>query len=88
MFASGSALFSGFATAAFHNMYFRVKLAAIVLAGVNAGVYHVVTERRIARWDESASPPLPARMAGMVSVALWTLVILAGRMVAYTLYSR
>ena len=87
MFLSGSLLLSGFATAAYGNLYFRIKVSALVLAGLNALVYHAVTERTIARWNDAARPPLPARMAGLISVALWATVILAGRMMAYTLYS-
>ena len=45
-----------------------------------------VTERRIERWDEAARPPLSARMAGLTSVLLWTGVIMAGRMMSYTMF--
>jgi hypothetical protein len=88
MFVSGGLLLTGFATAAYGNVYFRAKLVAILLAGLNAFGYHAVTERRMAQWDNSPRTPLPARMAGIVSIALWAIVILAGRMMSYTLYSR
>jgi hypothetical protein len=86
MFVSGAMLFSGFATKAYVNDYFRVKVVAILLAGVNALYYHAVTERRIAEWDESALPPLPARLAGMISLLMWAIVIVAGRMMSYTMF--
>ena len=86
MFISGAFLFTGFATRAYGNVYFRLKLAAIVLAGVNALFYHLVTERRIARWDDAARPPLAARVAGVISIVVWTIVILAGRMMSYTMF--
>lgn len=88
MFVTGGLLLSGAATAAYGNLYFRIKGSALVLAAVNALVYHAVTEPRIARWDDAARPPLAARMAGLISVALWATVIVAGRMMSYTLYSR
>jgi hypothetical protein len=53
---------------------------------VNAFVYHRFTERRIAQWDDSASPPAGARLAGLVSICVWTVVIIAGRMMAYTMF--
>jgi hypothetical protein len=87
MFASGGLLLSGFASSAYRNPAFRIKMVALLLAGINALVYHGFTERGISGWNDEARPPLPARMAGLTSIALWTLVILAGRMVAYTLYS-
>lgn len=86
MFVSGGLLLAGFATAAYGNVYFRVKVVAIVLAGVNAAVYHLVTERRIAQWDAGARPAGPARAAGLASILLWAVVILAGRMMSYTMF--
>ena len=88
MFVTGALLLSGAATAAYGNAYFRVKMSALFLAGVNAIVYHMVTERGIRNWNDDARPPLAARMAGLISVVLWATVILAGRMMSYTLYSR
>jgi Family of unknown function (DUF6644) len=87
MFISGALLFTGFATKAYGNVYFRLKLAAIVLACVNAAFYHLVTERRIARWNDAARPPLPVRFAGITSIVVWAMVIMAGRMMSYTMFS-
>ena len=87
MFLSGLLLFTGFATKAYGNVYFRIKLTAIVLAGVNALVYHRTTERRIAHWNDDARPPMPARLAGVISIVVWTIAIMAGRMMSYTMFS-
>jgi hypothetical protein len=86
MFASGVALLAAYATAAFDNLYFRIKLAALVLAGANALFYHRVTERQIRHWDEAATPVSPARAAGLISIALWAVVIVSGRMMSYTMF--
>jgi hypothetical protein len=86
MFVSGGFLLAGFATAAFENVYFRIKVAAMVCAGVNALLYHWITERRIEQWDDSRRLPLPARTAGLVSIAVWTVVVLSGRMMSYTIF--
>ena len=87
MMLSGATILTGFATSAYKNPYFRVKLIALLLAGLNATVYHTNVERRIALWDRSPLPPLAARMAGILSIVAWTTVILAGRMMSYTLYT-
>jgi hypothetical protein len=87
MMLSGATIFTGFATSAYKNPYFRGKLIAIALAGLNAFVYHTNVERRIARWERSPLPPVAARMAGIISILAWTTVILAGRMMSYTLYT-
>ena len=70
VFLSGVIIFVGFATAAYGNLYFRVKLAAMALAAVNALIYHFTTERTIALWDGAATPPLGARIAGAASIAV------------------
>ena len=86
MFVSGTFLLAGFATAAYSNFYFRIKVVALLLAGVNAAIYHLVTERRIAQWDQTPKPPGTARLAGLTSMFLWAVIILAGRMMSYTMF--
>jgi hypothetical protein len=86
MVASGVLLFTGFATSAYANGYFRFKLVALALAGVNALVYHFTVGRRAADWDAFAVPPPAARAAGLASLLIWTAVILAGRMISYTMF--
>ena len=86
MFTSGALLFVGFATKAYANMYFRIKLSAIVFAGINALVYHLVTERQIARWNDAARPPAAVRLAGIISIVVWASVVMAGRMMSYTMF--
>ena len=86
MFVSGATLFAAYATSASGNLYFWIKAAALLLAGVNALVYHFTTERAIARWDDAPRPPLAARLAGLTSIVVWAVVILAGRMMSYTMF--
>lgn len=83
---TGALLFTGYATAAAGNIFFRLKLAAMLLAGVNALYYHRVTEPSAASWEQDAIPPASARRAGFISMALWAVVILCGRVMAYTMY--
>lgn len=83
---SGGALFVGYAVPAYGNGWFRLKLAALFVAGVNALVYHA----RTSAWVEHAAPdeslPLSAHVAGIVSMLSWAVVILAGRMLSYTMF--
>jgi hypothetical protein len=55
------------------------------LAGVNMLVFHFVTYKDVQRWDTSDVIPSSARMAGGLSLLLWTLVIFFGRWVGFTL---
>jgi hypothetical protein len=85
MFGSGAWLFTGFATKAYPNIYFRLKMSAILLGAINALVFHFLTERHLAGWNEGTTPP-SARLAGAISISVWAIAILAGRMMAYTMY--
>lgn len=87
MLLTGATLFTAYATLAYGNFFFRVKMAAIALAGANAAVLHFVTQRKSAAWDDAETPPLGARAAGFVSIVLWVAVMLAGRMMSYTMFS-
>lgn len=86
MFATGAMLFTGFASNALANGYFRAKLLLLAAAAVNAVVYHRVTERGIAAWDDAPVPPRAARLAGLFSILIWASVILCGRMLSYTMF--
>ena len=82
LFNAGAALFIAFATTAYGNGYFRLKMAALTLAGANAVVFHF-----LARWSgERPVSPAAMRVAGSISIVLWTAVILAGRMMSYTMF--
>jgi hypothetical protein len=79
MFVSGGLLFWALAAKCYGNPYFQIKLAAITFAGINALVYHGMTERSIAEWDTAAVPPLGARIAGLLSITCWMVTMAAGR---------
>jgi hypothetical protein len=87
MIASGLTLFATYATLAYGNFYFRLKMIALVLAGLNALVFHFMTQRTSAGWDAAPRPPAAARVAGLTSIVLWVAVMLAGRMMSYTMFS-
>ena len=87
MFGSGTVLFMAYATAAYGNVFFRLKMLALLLAGANALALHFVSNRQQSSWDTAVRPPLSVRMAGLVSILLWLTVIVAGRMMSYTMFS-
>jgi hypothetical protein len=65
------------------NVFFQVKMVMLVLAGVNAVLFHLTTYRGVTAWDLDDRPPSRARAAAVVSLALWSLIIVSGRMIAY-----
>jgi hypothetical protein len=86
MLISGATLFVAFATAAYANGYFRLKIILLVVAAVNAVIFHRVTQRDATLWDAAARPPASVRLAGFASLVAWAGVILAGRMMSYTMF--
>jgi hypothetical protein len=85
-FATGVILFAGYATEAYKNAFFWSKMATIALAGVNALVYHLFTEKQLVTGEQDAPIPAAARAAGIVSIVLWATVIICGRMMSYTIF--
>ncbi len=66
----------------FGKVLYWIKMALIVLAGVNALLFHFTTYRSVAKWD-TAGPPLGAKVAGGLSLALWAGIVAFGRLTAY-----
>jgi len=86
MVASGALLFYSAPVVRYHNLFFRFKMVALVLALLNVWVFHATVYRRVADWDLDPVPPRQARVAARVSLVLWALIITAGRMMAYQGY--
>lgn len=81
---SGILLFISDAVEFAGNTAFRAKLALIVLAGLNALLFHARVYRHAGEWDgQNAGPPAGAIAAAVLSLILWLAVITAGRMIAY-----
>jgi hypothetical protein len=83
MVVSGTLLFYSGPVRAYSNIFFRVKLFLIVLAGLNALLFHLTIFRSAERWDAAALPPPRARLAGAFSLLFWSGVVICGRMQAY-----
>ena len=80
---TGLLLFSSEATKMYSNLGFEIKMALIVVAGVNALVFHSVAYRSVGKWDNDPVGPLSARAAGLISILLWGGIVAAGRWIAY-----
>ena len=83
MIASGLLLFYAIPVRTYQNLFFRIKVVMLVLAGINAWVFHATIWRRVASWDLEPTPPRGARFAGVASLVLWAGIVFAGRMIAY-----
>ncbi len=83
MVMTGVLLFYAIPVRSYQNIFFRIKVVMLVLAGVNAWVFHTTIDRRVAEWDRDPVPPKAARRAGALSLVLWAVIVVSGRMIAY-----
>lgn len=86
MIVSGALLFYADPVSRYQNIFFRLKMAVLVLAVANAVVFYRTVFRRVAEWDLDAVPPRPARVAAAVSLVLLAALITLGRMIPYQKY--
>jgi hypothetical protein len=80
---TGVLLFYAIPVRNYQNIFFRIKVIMLVLAGLNAWVFRYTVERRVPDWDLDPIAPRGARVAGALSLILWACIIVAGRMIAY-----
>jgi uncharacterized protein DUF6644 len=83
MVVSGALTFLNAPVRYYTNVFFRAKVAMLLLAGLNAWIFHAGVYRRVEEWDRDRVTPVAARMAGMLSLVLWASIVVAGRMIAY-----
>lgn len=79
---TGGLLFASEATRMFRNPAFRVKMLLIVLAGLQALLFHLTSRHRR---GEAIEPTQRMRdaVAGFASMALWISVVAAGRWIGF-----
>ena len=88
MVTTGALLFYAIPVKTYLNVFFRIKVAFLVLAGVNVAVFQLTIWRSMDQWDADPVPPLRARLAAGVSLVLWAGIVVAGRMIAYNWFDK
>jgi hypothetical protein len=83
MAATGLLLFFATPVRNYQNVFFRLKVILLVLAGLNVWLFHGRVHRRVGEWDLDAVTPRAARVAAVVSLAAWSGVVVCGRLIAY-----
>ena len=81
---TGSLLFISQATQYFVTPTFWVKMAIMAAAGIHMAIFEFITVRGVRTWDVATTPPLPARLAGGISISCWLLVFVFGRLTGFS----
>ena len=87
MVTSGLLLFYANPLKASQNLFFQIKMVALLLAGLNAFFFHAVIYRKATTWDSLQIVPFRARLAGCASLTLWTAVLVSGRLQAFNWFN-
>lgn len=82
MLFTGLPLFAAQAVQLVANPAFRLKILLLSLAGANALLFHRTAYRTVRDWDHSVRAPVGARAFAAISIALWSAVIVSGRLIA------
>lgn len=83
MVVTGILLFYAIPVRSYQSVFFRLKVILLIVAGLNAWHYHRKAHRTVDQWGAAAKPPKSVRVSAMVSLTTWTIVIFAGRFIAY-----
>jgi hypothetical protein len=83
MFATGALLFVAQASKSYVNPAFRIKMLLLLLVGLNPLIFHSTIYRSVGTWDDATAAPRRARLAAVLSLCLWSGIIIAGRAIAY-----
>jgi hypothetical protein len=76
MFTSNAHVYAG-------NLQFQLKFICMALAALNMLIFQFGAFRQVERWD-LGEPPRSAKVAGALSLLLWTGVVFFGRWVGFT----
>ena len=83
MSVTGLLLFYAIPVRNYQNIFFRIKILLIVIAGINAFFFHRRMSKEAKVWDKDSSIPSSMKNSAITSLVLWSSVIISGRMIAY-----
>jgi hypothetical protein len=81
---TGALMFAANANTYFENTAFRLKMLALLGAGMNMAIFQRMTFRTVGAWNTDALPPPAGRVAGVLSILVWLSVIFFARWIGFT----
>ena len=86
MVITGAILFTSIPIRYTQSIWFRMKMILLVAAAINAWLFRRHMQASATTWALDALPPKRTRIGAGLSLALWTGVVLCGRLIAYDWY--
>jgi hypothetical protein len=81
---AGLLMFAANANTYYVNTAFRLKMFALLGAGLNMAIFQGITFRTVGSWDKDTPVPLAGRLAGLASILIWVTVIFLARWIGFT----
>ena len=81
---AGMLMFTANAHTYYGNTAFRLKMLALIGAGLNMAIFQGLTYRSVGAWDKDAPTPRAAKVAGAASILIWVSVICLARWIGFT----
>ena len=87
MVVSGILLFFGDPAKFYGSFFMRIKFLLLGVAALNAWFFHhsAAYLTGLPDWDGSMATPMRAKVAAVISILLWFLIVAMGRWIAYFL---
>ena len=83
MSLTGLLLFYAIPIRNYQNIFFRIKIFLILIAGLNALFFHKKMSKEAKNWDKDSLVPTTMKVSAVASLFVWSLVIISGRLIAY-----
>ncbi len=83
MVATGVLLFCATPLVYYHDLFFRLKMALVAVAGINVFFFHARLLPGAQAWAPERPLPRGARTVAAISLMAWSGVIVSGRLIAY-----
>jgi hypothetical protein len=79
---TGTLLFAAQAADLWHNIAFLLKMAAVLLAGLNVLIFHLTSYRNVRQWPQH-STPAGAKFSAVFSLLCWFSIVAMSRLIAF-----
>jgi len=86
MIVTGFILYYAIPVRTTQSVWFRLKVVLLIAAGVNAWLFRNRMRASVGSWDTDPKPPRHIRVGAMLSLLLWSGVVITGRTIAYDWY--
>jgi Family of unknown function (DUF6644) len=83
MFITGMLLFYAIPVRSAQSLWFRIKVVLLVLAALNALLFHRQLSGASGRWSGEGKAPAKLRIGAGLSLLFWTGIVICGRLIAY-----